>query len=96
MTRETPDFEDGFKSALIEQGKSPEEAEAALEEFLNTTVRKEVILGVVEDLVADFLYYNRKEDECLPRGEIEKAVQRGVITADEIAEAFARSLKENI
>ena len=96
MTRETPEFEDGFVSALIAQGKTPEEALEVLDKYMNTTVRKDVIIGVTEDLVADFLYYNRKEDECLPRGAIEEAVEAGVITVDEIIETFAESLRRNL
>lgn len=96
MPRETVDFEDGFKSAIIESGKTVEEAEAAYENYMNTTATKDVILGVTEDLVADFLWYSRKEDECLGRGEIERAIEAGVITAEEIAEKFRSELIRNL
>jgi hypothetical protein len=55
--------------------------------------KRELILGNVEDLVADFLYYDRKEDEELPRGAIEQAIREGVITADEIVAEFGRCLR---
>ena len=55
---------------------------------------KEYILGVVDDLVSDFLYYDRKEDEELPRGAIEDAVRDGIITEDEIIAKFSEELKE--
>jgi hypothetical protein len=50
--------------------------------------RRELILGHVEDLVSNFLYYDRKEDEDLPRGSIEEAVKVGEITVDEIVAEF--------
>lgn len=95
MTRETADFEEGFVNALISTGQSEEDAQKALQKYLNTTVRKEVILGVVSDLVADFMYYDRKEDDCLPRGAIEKAIEVGAITEDEIIEKFASEIRRN-
>jgi hypothetical protein len=49
---------------------------------------RSVILDVVSDLVAGFLYYDRKESESLPRGAIEQALGTGVITFDEIVSAF--------
>jgi hypothetical protein len=54
--------------------------------------RKQQILDVVDDCVSDLLYYDRKEDEDLPRGEIEKAIQAGEITAQDIADHFAKVL----
>ena len=56
---------------------------------------KESILLTVDDLVSDFLYYDRKEDEELPRGEIEKAINNGDITIDEIVNYFKLKLTEN-
>jgi hypothetical protein len=55
--------------------------------------RREIILSVVEDLVADFMFYDRKEDADLPRGAIEEAVEAGEVTYDEIIEVFAKELK---
>jgi hypothetical protein len=37
--------------------------------------RRDLILGTIDDLVGDFLYYDRKGDEDLPRGAIEIAEQ---------------------
>jgi hypothetical protein len=39
--------------------------------------RRQKILDTLGDTVGCFLYYNRKEDEDLPRGEIEAAVKDG-------------------
>lgn len=54
--------------------------------------RREIILMTVDDLVADFLYYDRKEDEDLQRGAIEEAIAAGEVTAEEIVAAFGRAL----
>ncbi len=53
---------------------------------------KTKILNVTDDLVSGFLFYDRKEDEELPRGKIEEAVKSGEITVDEIVEQFRASL----
>jgi len=57
---------------------------------------KDLILGYVEDLVGDFLYYSRKEDEDLPVGGIEKAIEKGQVTVDEIVERFRETIESNI
>jgi hypothetical protein len=49
---------------------------------------KNMIKGTIEDSVANFFYYNRKEDEELPVGKIEMAVKEGVLTKEEILEHF--------
>jgi len=54
--------------------------------------RREHIISAAECAAKDFIYYSRKEDEDLPRGEIEKAVQAGEITKAEIVAAFADQL----
>ena len=50
--------------------------------------RREHILDVVDDLVGRFMYYNRKEDEDLPVGAIEEAIEAGEITVEEIVAKF--------
>ena len=56
----------------------------------NTT--KQQILNAISDLVADFLYYSRKEDEDLGVGAIEAAITAGEITKQEIVEKFNEEL----
>lgn len=53
---------------------------------------KTLILGYTSYLVVDFLYYDRKEDEDLPRGAIEDAIKSGEITAEEIGDEFKKLL----
>lgn len=57
---------------------------------------REYVLLVVDDLVEDFLYRQRKEDENLPRGEIERLVRCGGITADDIVHRFRTRLEEGL
>lgn len=54
--------------------------------------KKELILKAVGELVSDFIYYDRKMDINLPKGEIEKSIKSGEITIDEIVESFKNTL----
>jgi hypothetical protein len=54
--------------------------------------RRETIEATVKDLVAELLYYGRKEDEDLPRGAIQEAIGAGEITTAEIVDIFAKEL----
>lgn len=48
------------------------------------------------DLVSDFLYYDRKEDEELPVGAIEELIENGDISVDEIVGIFREELIKSI
>lgn len=58
--------------------------------------RREIIFAAVTDLVSDFLYYDRKEDEDLPRDAIEEALEKGEITVEEILDHFAAELCDGL
>jgi hypothetical protein len=58
--------------------------------------KRELIFNTLEDLVSNFLYYDRKEDEDLPKGAIEKAIKDGEITVAEIVVEFEKQLITNI
>lgn len=60
------------------------------------TSRYDLIVDTVTDLVSDLLYYDRKEDEQLPRGAIEEAIQQDEITVDEIVEVFRDKLARRL
>lgn len=49
---------------------------------------KDFILKATTDLVSSFLYYDRKEDDILPVGEIEKAIKNGEISIEDIVDRF--------
>jgi len=57
---------------------------------------KDNILNTVDDLVLSFLYYDRKEDESLPRGAIEQAIKNNEVSVDEIAGFFKTKLVEHL
>lgn len=57
---------------------------------------KSLILGHIHDLVGCFLYYDRKEDEDLPRGVIEQAIKDGRLTIDDMVEEFRKQLTEHL
>jgi len=58
--------------------------------------KKEDILNATEDLAGCFLYYDRKEDEDLPIGEIEKAIKAGDVSINEIVSTFENIIRKNI
>ena len=58
--------------------------------------RRKLILGTVDDLVTNFLYYGRKEDEELGCGEIEEAIKQGEVSIDEIVAAFRKHLEDGL
>lgn len=57
---------------------------------------KELILDKVDDLVYDFVHYDRKEDNELPVGAIEKAIANGEIEVGDIISRFTNRLLENL
>lgn len=61
-----------------------------------TKSRKQRILDTVTDLVTNFMFYDRKEDEDLQPGAIEAAIEAGEISVDEIVERFASLLRTGI
>ena len=63
---------------------------------MNNEETKELIFGSVGDLVSNFLYYNRKEDEDLPVGKIEELIGDKTISIDDLVERFRQALLENI
>lgn len=58
--------------------------------------RREYILDIITDTISDFLYYDRKEDDILPRGAIQEAIQVGEITVEEIVERFEEELRNGL
>ena len=59
-----------------------------------TDAQVETLMNLMEDTVSCLLYYDRKEDEDLPVGAIEKLVKDGEITIDQIVEKFEYHLRE--
>ena len=57
---------------------------------------KQTIINNIDDIIAKFLYYDRKEDEDLPVGAIEEAIKSGDITYGEIVDRFKQQLFEGL
>ena len=55
---------------------------------------KELILETVDDLVIDFMLYDRKEDEELNIDNINDAIKNGIITKEEIINQFSKRINE--
>jgi len=70
----------------LQQEHKQKEMEEIIENIENT----------IEDLVSDLLYYDRKEDENLPKGAIEKAIKEGKITEEQMVKKFAESLTKGL
>lgn len=56
--------------------------------------RRQCIIDTVDDLVAQFMYYDRKEDEDLPSGAIDEALVAGEISVEEIVTEFRTKLSQ--
>ena len=55
--------------------------------------KKEYLQLVISDLLSDFLFYDRKECDVLPVGEIENMVEYAEVTVDEIVDWFEIGLR---
>ena len=56
---------------------------------------KQLIKDAINDLVMDFAYYDRKEDEELTMDLMHTAFKDGTITLDECVEAFRENMAGN-
>ena len=64
------------------------------EDTIARTIEK--IEATVHDLVSNLLYYDRKEDEELPRGEIERLIELGKLSPLSLVDCFQAALEENL
>lgn len=53
----------------------------------------EILLSTIQDKVSDLLYYDRKEDEDLPVGAIEKLIATNEISVSDLVEEFESHLR---
>lgn len=58
--------------------------------------RTQKISNTISDLCTNFFYYDRKEDDYLGLGEIEKSVENGDIEVYEITRMFESKIKEHL
>lgn len=54
---------------------------------------RDKVLNLVRDAVACLMYYDRKEDEDLPRGRIEQLLADGALSVDDMIDTFATELR---
>ena len=54
------------------------------------------VMDAIHDLVADFMYYNRKEDEFLNVSELQDAFDRDIVTIDSLTAEFKKCMEEYI
>lgn len=52
-----------------------------------------LVLNTIRDSVRDLMFYDRKDDEELPKGMIEDMVKRGEITLDDMAQVFKEEME---
>ena len=57
---------------------------------------KELILDHIETTVSNFVYYDRRNCEELPQGALEKAVENGEISVEDMVEHFKSLLKSSL
>lgn len=55
---------------------------------------KQVMVDTLSDLFKTLIYYDRKEDEDLPRDRIELLVARGITTPEEIVDEFRKHVMQ--
>ena len=60
---------------------------------VDASLRK-LVMNTVEDLVTDFVSYDRKEDEELSRDYLLDMIRRGVVSREDIVAHFDLSLCE--
>ena len=60
----------------------------------NKKTRKETVLNTIDDLVQDFLYNDREEDEDLSVHQLHQAVEEGDINIEEMVSKFRENLEE--
>jgi hypothetical protein len=58
--------------------------------------RRERIIDILSDSIIDLLYYDRKEDEDLPKGGIEEAIKAGEITVEEMIAIWSAELIDGL
>jgi hypothetical protein len=62
---------------------------------VSNTEIKNLILDTVDDLVTDFLYYDRKDDDELTLEMLENAIEDKIITIEDVVKKFREVLIDN-
>lgn len=59
---------------------------------MSSSNRRDQILAAATDAAVNFIYYDRKNDEDLPPGEIESAIASGEVSITDILKIFHDTL----
>lgn len=62
----------------------------------STDAMKQKLYNCVSDIVIDLMYYDRKEDDVLPRGAIEHLLATETVTLEQIVAAFESSVRDGL
>ena len=73
-----------------------DELQALNGDAIDERSRRARILATISDMVTDLLFYDRKEDEDLPREAIQEAIKAGEIRVDEMVKAFSTELHDGL
>lgn len=57
---------------------------------------RETVFAVIDDMIADLLIHDRRNDEDLPEGEVERLIQNNDLSIDDMVERFRESLEEHL
>ena len=90
-----------IKESKIEHGHpefNPPKAtfNVPLEEAVANLETKKLILDTIDTSITKLLYYDRQEDEDLGVGDIEDAIEKEIITVDEIVSHFKSVLESGL
>jgi hypothetical protein len=57
---------------------------------------KQGLMNAIDDTILDLLYYDRKEDEELPKGAIEQMIKSGEVSVQDIVDRFEEALRDSV
>lgn len=67
---------------------NPEDLPAAI----GQRTKLDTLSAIIADMVSNLMYYNRKEDEDFPVGQLENMIEDGQVSIDEIVDCFRANL----
>ena len=78
----------------------PDIHDSVIEEYIRETYsavnENKKVNDLISDLVANFLYYDRKEDEEMPVGKLQDLIKSDKLTVEDITYIFNQELKKQL
>lgn len=56
--------------------------------------KKELALGTIDDMVADYAHYDRRNDDELSKANLNHLIESGELTKKEIIDRFTKAVNE--